>query len=153
MIAVLVLLSVPRKRCTRSIFSRVAQDRLKQRTLSNVKPIVCLLKRIVCQSRASCLIRTHHCWIFHLSLTHISVSSLLLPPRCDHPPPDPQTAGLSGRLATQSLLIGYEPNAIVETSSTEVTPIHRPSRRTCYCSIYNSIEDVASAPVSAEVDE
>ena len=31
------------------------------------------LRRIVCHSRASCLIRTCVCWIFHLSLTHISL--------------------------------------------------------------------------------
>ena len=48
---------------------------------------------------------------------------------------------------------GDEPNATVEISSTEVTPVHRPSRRTSFCSVHNCGEDVASAALSSEVDE
>ena len=55
------------------------------------------------------------------------LTSLLLPSCGDQQPPDPRTTGLLGRLATQSPLTSYEPNAIVEISSTEVSPIHRPS--------------------------
>ena len=39
----------------------------------NVRPTVCPFARIVCRSRASCLTRTRHCWIFApFSLTHNS---------------------------------------------------------------------------------
>ena len=64
-----------------------------------------------------------------------------------------RAAGLFGRLAIQCRLTGYMPNAIVEIGSPEVTSIHRPSRRTSFCSVYNSGEDVTSARVSSEVDE
>ena len=70
-----------------------------------------------------------------MSHSHSSWSDLplfpVLPPRLpsllcashggEHPP-DPRRAGRFGRLPIQSPLTGDEPNAIVETSSTEVTP-------------------------------
>ena len=79
---------------------------------------------------------------------------LLLPCRDDNPnPPNPQTARLFGRLAIQCLLTGYEPNAIVEISRTDVTLMLLPSRRASFCSAYNSGEDATSGLVSSEVDE
>ena len=50
-------------------------------------------------------------------------------------------------------LTGYEPNAIVEISRTEVAPIYVPSSRTSFCSAYHSRDDATTAPVSSEVDE
>ena len=47
----------------------------------------------------------------------------------------------------------FSPNTIVEIGSADVTSTHRPSRRTSFCSVYNSVEDVISARVSSEVDE
>ena len=47
----------------------------------------------------------------------------------------------------------FKPNSIVEIGSAEVTSIHRPSRRTSFCSVYNSVEDVTSARVCSEVDQ
>ena len=44
-------------------------------------------------------------------------------------------------------------SAIVEISGAEGTPIHPPSRRTSFRSVYNSGEDATPAPVSSEVDE
>ena len=69
---------------------------------------------------------------------------------CD--PCDPRHGGQSGRLAEQSLLTGYEPNAIVEVASTEVTPMLLPSRRVSFGSRYNSGEDATTTPVSSEGD-
>ena len=63
------------------------------------------------------------------------------------------TAGRSGRLATQSPRTGYEPNTTGEISCSEVTLIHPPSRRTSFCSVYNSGEDATTTLVSSEVDE
>ena len=71
--------------------------------------------------------------------------SLLLPSRGNHQPPDPRTAGRFGRWTIQSPLTGYEPNAIVEISSTK--------RRISFWSEDNSGEDVTSTPVSSEVHE
>ena len=79
---------------------------------------------------------------------------LLLPCRDDNPnPPNPQTARLFGRLSIQCLLTGYEPNAIVEISRTDVILMLLPSRRASFCSAYNSGEDATSGLVSSEVDE
>ena len=81
------------------------------------------------------------------------LTSRLCPSHGDEHPPDPQTAARFGRVATQSLVTVYEPNVIVEFSSTEVTLVHPPSRRRMLCSVKNSGEDTASSPVSFEVDE
>ena len=74
-------------------------------------------------------------------------------PRGDHQTLKTQAAALFGRLAIQCRLTGYKPNAIVEIGSAEVTSIHRPSRRTSFCSVYNSGKKMTSARVSSEVDE
>ena len=60
------------------------------------------------------------------------------------------TSDNSPRMDDSAPNAGYEPNAVVEFSSTKVTPFHRPSRRTG--SVYTSGED-ATTPVSSEVDE
>ena len=78
--------------------------------------------------------------------------SQLPPPRGDHQTLNTQVAGLFGRLAPHCPLTGYKPNAIVEIGIAEVTSTHRPSRRTSFCSVFNSCEDVTSARVSSEVD-
>ena len=144
--------TVPRTLCTRNIFSRVARDFFVQRTLCNVK-------QKVCPSQEWFVIRAHHV-SFALVIAGFStfshpqlLTSPLLPSRGDEHPPDLRTAGFFGHLAMQSPLTVYEPNAIVEISSTEVTLIHRRSRRIRFCSVYNSNADVTSLPVSSEVDE
>ena len=48
---------------------------------------------------------------------------------------------------------GYGPNATVEISSADITPILLPSRRASFCSVYNSGEDVTMTTASSEVDE
>ena len=107
-----------------------------------------------------------------MSHSHSSLSEHDLPhyiaPFPEHPQPPPLLpqshgedqlqsiplhAGLLGRLAFQSPLTGYEPNAIVEVSCTEATLVHHASRRTSFCSASNSGEDATMAPVSSEVDE
>ena len=65
----------------------------------------------------------------------------------------PLHVGLLGRLAIQSPLTGYEPNATVEISCTEATLVHHASRRTSFCSASNSGEDATTAPVTSGVDE
>ena len=64
-----------------------------------------------------------------------------------------RSASLSGRLAEETPLTGYEPNVTVEVSSAEVTPTLLPSTRASFGSAYNSGEDVTTTPVSSEVDE
>ena len=81
------------------------------------------------------------------------IPSLLYPSHGAEQPHDPWTEGQSGRLAAQSSLTGYEPNATVEVSSAEVTLVLQPSRRTSFCSVYNSGGDVTTTLVSSEVDE
>ena len=87
-------------------------------------------------------------------LVHPHIPPLFLQSHGDNPmPTNPRAAGLFGCLAKKSPLTGYEHSAIVETSSTEVTPIHHASRRTSFCSAYNSGEDATPAPVFLKVDE
>ena len=81
------------------------------------------------------------------------IPSLLYPSHRDEQPLDPRTARRPGRFAIQSPLTSCEPNVIVEINSTEVTRSHHPSRRTSFCSVYNSGEDATTTPVSSEVDE
>ena len=64
-------------------------------------------KRTGCRARASCPTRTRHCWRLPPFSDPKLLTSLLLPPRGDHQPPDPRTAGLFGRVATQSPLTIY----------------------------------------------
>ena len=63
----------------------------------------------------------------------------------------PPTGLLLGRFAVQSPLTGYEPNASVEVSSTEVTPTLFPSRKGSIVSPYNSGDDTATTPAVSEV--
>ena len=79
--------------------------------------------------------------------------SVLFPSHSAEQPHDPRAEGQSGRLAEQSPLTGYEPNATVEVSSAEVTLVLPPSRRASFCTVYNSGEDVTTTLVSSEVDE
>ena len=65
----------------------------------------------------------------------------------------PQTGLLFGRFAEQSPLAGHEPNAPVEVSSTEATPIMLPSRKGSLGSTYNSGDDLATSPAASEVGE
>ena len=96
---------------------------------------------------------SHSSLLDHPLFSHTQHHLSLLPPcHSDRLAPNPQTAGLFRHLAIHSPLTGCEPDAIVEISNTEVTPIHRPSRRTSVCSVYNSGEDVTSAPVLSEVE-
>ena len=80
------------------------------------------------------------------------LSSLLLPSHSDEQSLDPR-AERSGRLATQTPLTNHEPYTIVEISSTEVTPIHLPSKLTSFCSAMNSGEDATNTLVCSEVDK
>ena len=104
-------------------------------------------KILVRHSHKSCLIRTRR------GLIPRHVPSLRYPSHSDEQPLDPRTAGRSGRLVIQSPRTGYEPNTTVEISSTEVTLVHLPSKRTSFCSVFNSGEDATTTPVSGEVDE
>ena len=113
--------TAPHTLCTRNIFSRMALDRATGSRLSprlNVRQTVCPFARIVCRSRASCLTRTHHCWIFHLSLTHNSFL-LCFYHRGDHQPPNPRTAGPFGRLVIQSPLTKTSRRHINGVSTTQ----------------------------------
>ena len=65
----------------------------------------------------------------------------------------PQSGVLLGRFAEQFPLTGYEPNALVEVSSTEVTTTLLPSRKASIGSTYNTGEDIATTPAVSEVDE
>ena len=59
---------------------------------------------------------------------------------------------LFGRMAEQSPLTGYEPNAPVEVNSAEFTPTLVPSRKGSIGSTFNSGEDIATTPAVSEVD-
>ena len=59
---------------------------------------------------------------------------------------------LFGRMAEQSPLAGYEPNAPVDVSSTEVATL-LPSRKASIGLTYNSGEDIVTTPAVSEVDE
>ena len=112
------------------------------------------LERNVHHSRASCVIRNRHFWIFHLSKFPPQLPFLLLQSCDDKPiPPNPRTEGLFGRVAVQSPLTCCELNAIVEISSAEDTHFHHASRWTSCSSSYNSSEDATSATVSSEINE
>ena len=52
-----------------------------------------------------------------------------------------------------SLVFWLCKSVVVKFSSTEITPIRRPSRRTSFCSGFNRGENVTSTIVSSEVDE
>ena len=89
------------------------------------------LARIVHHSDASCLVHTRLRLntIFNTTFPPFKVlpqnQSLVLPSHGDKPiPPNPQNAGLFGCLAMQSSLKSFEPNAIVQISSTENTAFH-----------------------------
>ena len=103
--------------------------------------------------RGSCLTR-NHCWSHFPPLPLPQhVPSLLHPLHSAEQPCDPRTGGQSGRLEEQSPLTGFEPNTTVEIRSAAVSPIHLPSRRASFCSVYNSGEDATTTLVSSEVDE
>ena len=124
------------------------------------------VKQRMCHVKELFIILAHHVSFAHVVVCTRSSTlrstcpvlahfpSLLLPSRGDNPiPPNPRTAGLFGRLAVQIPLTGYEPDAILNISSTEVVLVHHAPRRTSFCSENNSGEDATSAPVSSEVDE
>ena len=113
-------------------------------------------KRIVDHSRASCLFRTRRCpntnlytklHVFQIMRTfHVSVHNLTVITQYHriHEHEDCLVVW-----PTQSPLAGYEPNAFIKISSTEVLllfTMHQGSP--CFCSAYNSGEDATSAPVS-----
>ena len=52
------------------------------------------------------------------------------------------TTGPFGRLAMQCPLTGYEANNILEVISAEHTPANPTSRRSSFCSTFNSFEEV-----------
>ena len=58
----------------------------------------------------------------------------------------------STKSRTVQSLTGYEPNAMVEISSTEVTPVHHASEGQVFAQ-HNSGEDATCAPVYSQVDE
>ena len=80
------------------------------------------------------------------STLSISTSSSLLYPCA------PQSGLLFGRFAEKSPLTGYEPNAPVEVSSTEVITL-LPSSKASICSTCDSGDDIITAPAVSEVDE
>ena len=64
-----------------------------------------------------------------------------------------QSGLLFGRFAEQSPLTGYEPNALVQVSSTEVTTTFLPSRKASISSTYNSGGSIVTSLAVSEVDE
>ena len=88
--------------CTRNISPRAVQDWAAGSRHVGVNN-ECVFSMIF-HSRASYLIRIRHCWVFHFSPTHKSLFVFF----CDFTVTThhliPQTAGLFGRLAIQSLL-------------------------------------------------
>ena len=57
------------------------------------------------------------------------------------------------RFAEESPLVGYEPNALVEVSRTEVTTTLLLSRKASIGSTYNSGDDIAATPAASEMDD
>ena len=55
------------------------------------------------------------------------------------------------QFAEQSPITGYEPNDLVEDSSTEVATMFQPSRRASVGSTYNSGEDIATTLASSDL--
>ena len=106
---------------------------------------------IVRRFRASCLIRTRRGLIFHLF--HFSNASPLYFHHLTVTNNHLIHAQQDGLVEWPYKNPGNEPRTTVEISSTEITPVHLPSRRTCLCSGYNSGEDATTTPVSSEVDE
>ena len=111
-------------------------------TSTDLEPLS--LKRSVHHSRASCLIRTRHCWIFHLSHIHNSLPLCFyhLAVTINHLIHGQQDCLVVLPYKVRSQVMS--PNAIVEISSTKVTPVHHASRRTSFCSACNSGEDATS---------
>ena len=89
---------------------------------------------------------------FSSTLSTATSSSLLYPPNRTNPCAL-QSGLLFGPFAELSPLTGYEPNALVEVSSTEVTTVFLPSRKASIGLTYNSGEDIFSTPAVSEVDE
>ena len=65
----------------------------------------------------------------------------------------PLQGHMFGRVAEQSPFTGCDPKAPVEVSSTEVTTLLLPSRKTSTGSTYNSGEEIVTTPAVSEVDE
>ena len=99
--------------------------------------------------------------MFHTLLDHVpfslqhvaSISSSLLNPPNRTNPCAPQSGLWFGRFAEQSPLTGYEPSALVEVSSTEVTTTLLPSGKASIGSTHNSGEDIVTTLAVSEVDE
>ena len=130
-----------------NIFSRVAEG------LEPGSPRVSPLKKSHPHPRRSCFMRSPCCLtsrLFHFHNTHPLYYF-------------PRTVVISAIhtffedslvvCLEQGPLTGYEPNVTVEASSTQVSPMLLPWRRTSFGSAKNSGEDVTLAPMSSEVDE
>ena len=63
----------------------------------------CFILTVFIHSRASCLVRIRHCWVFHFSHSQVHFC-LLLRFHSDHSPFDSTTSRTVGRLAIRSLL-------------------------------------------------
>ena len=138
--------------CFPELFENTSNNFTFLREQAPARFICVFLKTIIHRSRVSCLTRSRRDLTSHhlLFRSTFPLYCILL---SDEKPNDPRTEGRSGRLALQSPLTGYEPNATVEVSSAEVTPVLLPSRRASFCSVKNSGQDVTTTPVSSEVDE
>ena len=84
---------------------------------------------------------------------HPAPPHLLRGPQGEHPQAPPLHAEPFGRLAIQSPLKGCELKNTWEVISTENTPANATSRRTSFCSTYNSVEEVPTTLSSGEVDD
>ena len=130
-----------------------------------IEGLCCCFATLFTQSL--CAKRFHHA--HHAAAPHALLSAQDIPsfpeplplpsqPRPTHegePPQDvaPCSAGPFGRSAVQSPRTGYEPNPIVEISSTEATPVIPTSWKSCSSSTQNSGEQAITVTVFAEVDE
>ena len=84
---------------------------------------------------------------------HPAPPHLLRGPQGETQQASPLHSGPFGRLAIQSPVTSYKPNPTLEVTSTEDTPANPTSRRTSFCSTYNSVEEVPTTLSSGEVDE
>ena len=124
-----------------NIFSRVAHGSEQ----ASARFICVRFKTSIHRSHVSSLTRSCCGLTSHHFLSRSTFPLCCIPSHSDEQPLDPRIEGRSGRLAVESLLAGCEPNATVDISSAEVTPILLPSRRGSFCPVFHSGEHVTIA--------
>ena len=74
-------------------------------------------------------------------------------PALEAPEAQPLHAGPFGSLTFESPLTGYETNNTLEVIRAEDTPANPTSRRTSFCSTYNSVDAAPATLSSGEIDD